>query len=244
MYNKKREQAKHEAQMHRLLTEILDDKNLALNIFFKGGTCARMLGFLDRFSVDLDFDLKEGADKKELKKSLYGIFKKLNLEIKDESKNALQFFLKYSAPKDERNTIKLEILDKTFTSNKYSSQYLLPINRTAICQTIETMFAHKLIALIDRFEQGGGIAGRDVYDIHYFFSQGYDYSSDVIEERRGIPVKQFFKELKEFIDKEVNSSVIDQDLNVLLDYDKFKVIRKHLKQETVNFINSEINYLH
>jgi hypothetical protein len=50
------------------------------------------------------------------------------------------------------------------------------------------MFAHKLIALIDRFEQGGGIAGRDVYD-------------------------------------------------------KFKVIRKHLKQETINFINSEISQL-
>jgi len=243
MYNKKREQARHEAQMYRLLIEILDDKNLALNVFFKGGTCARMLGFLDRFSVDLDFDLKDGADKKEIREQFHLIFKKLNLEIKDESSRALQFFLKCPALKDERNTIKVEILDKVFLSNKYSPQYLLPINRTAICQTIETMFAHKLIALIDRFEQGGGIAGRDVYDIHYFFSQGYNYSSDVIEERRGVPTKQFFKDLNDFINNQVDNNVIDQDLNVLLDYDKFKVIRKHLKQETINFVNSEISQL-
>lgn len=38
-----KEQARHEAYMHRLFIEILDDKYLALNVFFKGGTCARGL---------------------------------------------------------------------------------------------------------------------------------------------------------------------------------------------------------
>ena len=71
--NKK--QARHEAYMYRLLIEVLDDKYLAINSFFKGGTCARMLGYLDRFSIDLDFDVKKSADKKKFRNKLYSIFK-------------------------------------------------------------------------------------------------------------------------------------------------------------------------
>ena len=113
----KKEQIKHEVQMNRLLSEIAEDKSISNYIFFKGGPCAKMRGLLDRFSVDLDFDIKEGSDKKQIRKNLYDIFKKLDLEIKDESKRALQFFLKY--PGEERNTLKVEMLDKIYLSNRY-----------------------------------------------------------------------------------------------------------------------------
>jgi len=239
----KRAMAKHEAQMHRLLTEILDDKYLASNFYFKGGTCARMLGFLDRFSVDLDFDLAKKADRKKCRVILDDIFNKLDLKIKDESKEALQFFLGYSAPKGERNTIKLEVLDKVFYSNKYESQHLSLINRTAICQTKDTIFANKLVAPVDRFELGFSIAGRDIYDIHYFFLQGYGYRAEVIEERRGKSALDYFKELKIFIEKKVTENILNEDLNVLLDYKKFRKIRKHLKQEVLFFLDKEIEFL-
>ncbi|OQX70850.1 hypothetical protein B6D52_03325 [Candidatus Parcubacteria bacterium 4484_255] len=235
-----KEQARHEAYMYRLLSSMLDDKDLACKIFFKGGTCARMLGYLDRFSVDLDFDLDKSADKKKLRQKLHNIFNSLGLSIKDESKKALQFFLKYPASLDARNTIKLEILDKTYNANNYKPCYLEPIKRTAICQTIDTMFAHKLIAPISRYEQGNSIAGRDIYDIHHFFFQGYNYNKQVIVERRKISVLNFFQELKGFIDKKVNQKIIEQDLNVLLEYNKFKKIKAHLKTETLYFIDKEI----
>lgn len=32
--------ALHKAMLYRLLISILDEKNLALNLYFKGGTCA------------------------------------------------------------------------------------------------------------------------------------------------------------------------------------------------------------
>ncbi len=235
--------AKHEAQMHRLLTEILDDKYLAARVYFKGGTCARMLGFLDRFSVDLDFDLAEGADKKKCRAILYNIFDGLDLEIKDKSKEALQFFLKYPAPEGERNTIKLEILDKVFASNKYEPQYLPLIGRTAVCQTIDTMFANKLVAPLGRFDSGFSVAGRDIYDIHYFFLQGYDYRAEIIEERRKKPALDYLVELKSFIEKNVTDDILSQDLNALLDYEKFKKIRKHLKREVLFFLDKEIRIL-
>ncbi len=239
--NKK--QARHEAYMYRLLTEILDDKYLAINSFFKGGTCARMLGYLDRFSVDLDFDVKKEADKKRFRSKLYSIFKNLDFEIKDESKKVLQFFLKYPALPKTRNTIKLELLDNICRANKYEPKYLLPIDRTAMCQTIDTMFAHKLVALADRYERHGSIAGRDVYDIHYFFLQSYDYNSEIIIERRRTSVLDYFKKLRQFVDDNVTRKILDEDLNVLLDYDKFKRINKYLKKETLNFIDAEIERL-
>ena len=238
-----KEQARHEAYMYRLLAEILDDKYLVANSFFKGGTCARMLGYLDRFSVDLDFDIKGDVDKKKFREILYSIFKNLDIEIKDESKKALQFFLKYPAPSGKRNTVKIEFLDKIFKANKYESKYLSPIERTAMCQTIETMFAHKLIALIDRYKQGGSIAGRDVYDIHYFFLQGYNYNSQVIIERTGVSVLEYFQKLKEFVENRITRKILEEDLNILLEYKKFRQVNKYLKKEILNFIDIEIKRL-
>lgn len=237
------ELARHKAQLFRLLSEILDNPKLSTKMYFKGGTCAKMLGWLDRFSVDLDFDLDESADKDIFRKEFHRIFKDLDLLVKDESREALQFFLKYDAPEGQRNTIKLEILDKVFKHNKYKSYYLSPVERTALCQTKETMFAHKLVALKDRFEKGQGIAGRDLYDIHHFFIQGFDYNHALIKERTGKNALDYLRPLQGFIQDKVTQKQIEEDLNVLLEYNKFKKIRKYLKEETLRFIKEEIEKL-
>lgn len=233
-----KEQIQHEIQLHRLLSEILKDKYLRNKIFFKGGTCALMLGYLDRFSVDLDFDLDKDTDKRKIKERLHLIFDNLNLEIKDESKRALQFFLKYPTS-FKRNTIKIEILDN-YKSNVYKPVFIPPISMTGICQTIETMFSHKLIAPLDRVEKGGRIAGRDIYDIHHFFLQGYRFKDDIIEERRKKSSLDHLIDLRNFIKKRVTQKIIDEDLNTLLDYKKFISIRKHLKQELITIIDKKI----
>lgn len=243
MINQTQKRAYHKARLYRLLIKILDDQELSPNIFFKGGSCAALLGFLDRFSVDLDFDLKQETDKAKLRKRLHRIFKELNLEIKDESKEALQFFLKYQAPSDQRNTIKLEILDNPFKSIDYQAQYLKDIDRTAICQTKESIFANKLVALTDRYKKRGSVAGRDVYDIHYFFTQGFGYKKEIIEERTGKSALEYLKELRNFIKEKINQTVIDQDLNFLLPHKQFQAIRKTLKTETLMLLEDEIKRL-
>lgn len=227
------ERAFHKAQLYRLLTELLDCKIIAPNIFFKGGTCATMLGFLDRFSVDLDFDLRNGASKDKLRKELHRIFEKLNLKIKDESKKALQFFLSYQAPEGQRNTIKLEIYDNFFKTIDYKAQYLRDIDRMAVCQTLESIVANKLVAPIDRYKNRETVAGRDIYDIHYFLSHGFDFKEEIIEERTGKDYAQYFRDLISFIKDNVTQNVINQDLNFLLPYEKFSTIRKTLKIETL-----------
>ena len=231
----------HRAWLYRVLINILDNPGLN-DLYFKGGTCAAMLGYLDRFSVDLDFDY--GGDKKDipvLKKELKKIFSELGLEIKDESNNDPQFFLKYPTKnKGERNTLKIDITFPAPQNNKYEMQRLIDIDRVAKCQSIETMFANKLVALIDRYEKNGSIAGRDVYDIHNFFLNGFEYNREVIKERMGLELKEFFEKLSDFIKEKITNTTITQDLNMLIDYDKFKKIRKTLKSETLMFLKNEI----
>ena len=235
----KREDAYHKIQLLRLLTKILDS-SIAKNIYFKGGSAAAMLGFLDRFSVDLDFDLKPKVDKKTIDKNLRDIFRKLDLKISQKSHNSLFYLLKYSAKSGLRNTVKLSLSDTALKSNNYSSFYLPEIDRFAFCQTKETMFANKLVAVTDRYKKHKMIAGRDIYDIHYFLLSGFYYDEAVIRERTGKQPINYLKDLIKFINTKVTDKIINEDLSFLLTNEKFQLIRKVLKKETLMFLKDEI----
>jgi predicted nucleotidyltransferase component of viral defense system len=240
MFLPKKEDAVHRAWLYRTLAEIYSDAYLSKTLAFKGGTCATMRGFLDRFSVDLDFDLI--SDKNEIpqiRKKLEKIFEKLGLEIKDSSHKVPQYFLRYPAKEDFRNTLKIDVTTDPPKSNRYEMARLSDIDKIVKCQTIETMFANKLVALIDRYEKNESIAGRDVYDIHYFFLSGYDYDKKIIEERRKISILEFFNQLIEFVEKNITLTIIQQDLNILLSYEKFRQTKWHLKNEVVMFLKEE-----
>ena len=225
----------HRVWLYRLLTGIVDNRTLSQALIFKGGTCATMLGFLDRFSVDLDFDLIDSKNEQVVRKELHGILKNLGLTVKDESKNVPQFFLKYPVPKqNQRNTLKLDILPHPPKSNKYTPQFLMEIDRMANCQTIETMFANKLVALMDRHAKNTTIAGRDAYDIHHFFLAGYGFNQEVIFERTGLTTLSFLMNLGAFIEKYITQSLLERDLNALLPSDTFRQTVRHLKQETLD----------
>lgn len=236
--------ALHRAWLLRILSAMYEDTWLANSLIFKGGTCAALRGFLDRFSVDLDFDcICEKKELPEVRKKMEKIFAELGLEIKDQSKKVPQYFLKYPAKAGERNTLKIDVTYPPIKANTFEMVRLSEITKIAKCQTIETMFANKLVALIDRFEKNGSIAGRDVYDIHHFFLQGLGYNEKVILERRKGTLEDFFQELIEFIEKQITETIINQDLNMLLENSKFQKIRKHLKSETLMFLETELENL-
>jgi len=238
----KPEDAIHKAYLYRLLGDIIDS-SFSQNIYFKGGTCAAMLGYLDRFSLDLDFDIKKDIDKKNLDKELRKIFSKLDLELKQKSKNSLFYLLKYKSKEGERNSIKLSLVDRALRSNKYETVSLREINRFCFCQTKETMFANKLVALIDRYKKRSVIAGRDLYDIHHFFINGFHYDNEIIIERTKQRPINYFRKLIKFIEEKVSEKILTEDLSYLLPYNKFKLIKKNLKRETILFLQDEINRL-
>jgi len=225
--------ALHRGQMYRLLIEIADDAILSKNLIFKGGTCAVLLGRLDRFSVDLDFDIMKPSIAPKLETSFKKIFSRLGLTVKDESRRVLQYYLKYESPAGARNTLKLDAVNTVYQNDIYKPSFLADIQRYLTCQTIETQFAHKLVAVTDRYEKHHSIAGRDMYDIHYFFLNQYRFNKEAIIERTGLSVGEYISKLIDFIEKNVTETVINEDLNMLLPFAKFNVIRHSLKSEVL-----------
>lgn len=234
------EEILHKSYLHRLLIEIVDYPILAHNLAFKGGTCAAMLGFLDRFSVDLDFDVLNGADDSKLREAFHSVFDHEGFTLTLEFEKTLFFQLRYPSSPGKRSTLKVSARNLLVKANQYKVQYFPEIDRLINSQTIETMFANKLVAIIDRYAQHQTIAGRDVYDIHHFFIHGYSYEGVVIRERTGLEPGEYFRELIAFVRKHVTQTVVDQDLNPLLPYKKFQQIRKILIPETIAMLERQI----
>lgn len=226
----------HRAWMLRLLSAIADDRWLVAQLRFKGGTCAAMRNLLDRFSVDLDFDLLNIEEIPIAREHLEMIFSRLNLTVKDQSKTVPQYFLRYDAEEGRRNTIALDITVPPPAANEYETVRFADIDRFLPCQTVATMVANKLVTPIDRFGKHGAIAGRDIYDIHHFLFHGLPWNGNVIEERMGMPVRKFLRTLHAFVAEHVTQTVIDQDLNMLLLPKEFRQIRLILKQETLTLL--------
>lgn len=226
----------HKSQLHRLLMEIVDHPLASQSLAFKGGTCAAMLGFLDRFSVDLDFDLLPGVDESALREVFHEVFGQLGLRVMVQFDKALFFQLRYPSSPGKRSTLKVSASSMHVAANQYKVQYFPEIDRLINSQTIETMFANKLVAIMDRYDQHKTIAGRDLYDIHHFFIQGYGYHGAVIEERTGLNPRVYFEKLVDFLKAHVNQTVVDEDLNSLLPYQKFRQIRKILIPETLSLL--------
>ena len=160
--------------------------------------------------------------------------------VSEKSNTELFYIIKYSSHFSSRNTLKLSIIDQKVHANEYKVQFLPEIDRFFSCQSIETMFANKLVSLTDRYEKYGSIAGRDLYDIHHFFSKGYRYLPEIISERTNLSVKRYLDTLISFIENRVTDQVIQQDLNYLLAREKFQSIRKTLKQETLVYLHDEL----
>ncbi len=233
----------HKAWLYRVLVHFCDSTSLSSSLYFKGGTCAAMRGLLDRFSIDLDFDYVAEDDRlSDVRLEMERIFDDLGLEIKDRSKTVPQYFLRYKNYREnERNSLKIDITLPPPRSNRYEPVRLVDIDRILYCQTADTMFSNKMVALVERHENNGSITGRDLYDLHHFFITGQDYNRDVILERRNIErVGDYLKLLLEFITNHFTERIISQDLNMLLPYKKFKSIRKTLINETIFLLRDEI----
>lgn len=241
----KPEDALHQSWLVRLLVELADDAVLNQILIFKGGTCAAMLDRLDRFSVDLDFDLEDSKKKAVVKTQLLKCIHQLGLQVKTQSQRGIQILAKYPVGKPrQRNTIKVEVQFPSPRANQYVATYISCIDRSLLCHTPETMLANKLVAITDRFKKHQSLAGRDVYDIHHFLNQGLRYDTAVIEERTGLKPLAYLKTLKAFIAKHVTHTTLSEDLNMLLAPEQFQRIRKTLKTETLLLIDTEIKRYH
>ena len=163
-----------------LQTQILKALSLSkynVIISFLGGTCLRFAHDVDRFSEDLDFDLiKKNGFK--IENLMADIQKKLELQgfevdvrVKTTENIHIIFFkfrnvlreFGFNVHKNEKVLIKFEIDFNPYKNIQTETKFADSFNERfpILVNTLETIFAQKIIAIVFRPYQ----KGRDFYDL-------------------------------------------------------------------------------
>ena len=133
----------HRRTMLKILEEISADALLSNNLGFKGGTACYFLHGLDRFSVDLDFDLLNKEKDKIVKEHLLKVLSKYG-----SVKTKTSIKVSYS---DEYQALKIDLSGKHENNklNTYKVKNIVSGISLKVLQK-EDIFAHKLVVLTDR----------------------------------------------------------------------------------------------
>ena len=216
--------------MGQILQEIYSDTAISSLIGFKGGTCAFFFYGLNRFSVDLDFDLfsTDEAAQKLVFEKLGGRIQKYG-EIKDRyiKHNTIFFLLSYG---DADHNVKVEINLRILMPDireHYEIQERMGVSM--LVGKKDYLFASKLAALTSRRV----LAMRDIYDIWFFAKNTWDINAGVIRARTGKTVKEHLADCIPVIESVQNNEIL-RGLGELLQDEKQKMwVRTHLRKEAV-----------
>ncbi len=201
-------------QTHILKALSLSSYDDALS--FLGGTCLRFAHGIDRFSEDLDFDLvkKKGFSIHKLQKELVRNIELsgFNLDTKVKTtanihiiyfkfKDVLQEF-GFKVSKDEKFLIKFEIDFSPYKNIHTEMKLVDSFNEKfpIVVNTLETLFAQKVLALFLRPYQ----KGRDFYDLIWFLAQKNLEPEYKIFKEKGYNIKnkqELIAEMKRVVSK-------------------------------------------
>ena len=214
----------HKNILIRILKDIYTEPTLGPILGFKGGTACHLFYGLNRFSVDLDFDLldlkKEDYVFEVVKKILenYGTLK----EVFKKRYN-LFYLLSYKEKIEGAQNIRVEINRRDFGSN-YEIKSYLGISMKVMKK--EDMFAHKLVALYERKAR----TNRDLYDVWFFLQNNWPINVKIIEKRTKMKFQEFLKRCLSLIEK-INERHILAGMGELLDEKTKNWAKKNLKKE-------------
>jgi predicted nucleotidyltransferase component of viral defense system len=219
---------KHEQILKNILRDIYTDANLQASLAFKGGTCLYMFYGLNRFSVDLDFNLRTDTFDDE---ALNTIIRKHLQVIERENKRNTWFWL--GSYEKAFQKVKFEVSKRDFP-DKY-------VNRDFYGLTVPTMdpsymFAHKLCAITDRKK----LQNRDIYDAHFMFSKNFEIADEIIKLRTGKTTKGYLTDLIPFIEKNVTENNILDGLGELLTDSQKDSVRATLKRDVLFDLRSRV----
>ena len=194
--------SKHKNILIKILKDIYTDATISPILGFKGGTAAAFFYGLDRFSVDLDFDLLD-SDKEDyvfdrVKAIIenYGMLK----EARKKRFNIL-YVLSYDDKDINAQNVKVEINRREFGS-KYAVESFLGISMQVMVK--EDMVAHKLCAMYELIAK----TNRDIFDVQFFLSHDWLVNKKIVEDRMGVSYAEFLKKCIEAMEKFDDSNVL------------------------------------
>lgn len=216
--------------MGQILRDIYLDTSISSLIGFKGGTCGYLFYDLNRFSVDLDFDLllTDEATQKLVHEKILGMLKKYG-EIKSSylKRNTIFFLLSYG---EADHNVKIEINTRTLMPDiRESYEVKEHLGISMLVGKKDYLFASKLSALTTRSQT----VMRDIYDIWFFAKNHWDINAEVIKARTGKNIKKYLDDCILTVEV-VKDNEIMQGLAELLPSEKEKAwVKTHLRKEVV-----------
>ena len=192
--------SRHRFLMLQILKDIYEDKLLAGNLGFKGGTALMFFYQLPRFSVDLDFNLinNEQID------NIYDNIRKILLKygkIDDEAKKYFGMILVLDYGKDERK-LKIEVSTRFFDDH-YEVKNLMGISMRVML--LQDMFAYKLCALLDRKI----FTNRDLYDTWFLLQKNSPINKNIIEQRMNQKFRDYIQNCIQTLEKMSDKGLFD-----------------------------------
>ncbi len=216
----------HKNILFQILADIYSDNTIGPFLGFKGGTAAYLFYGLDRFSVDLDFDLLDETKEAYIFERVGKIVKKYGLVKEAEIKRFnLLFVLSYNKKEKNAQNIKIEINRRNFGS-KYNVKSYLGVSMLVMVK--EDMFAHKLMAMYERL----GKTNRDIFDVYSFAEDNWPINKEIVEKRSQIPFKEFLQKLIFALEKFNDHNILD-GLGELITEKQKAWVKTKLKAETL-----------
>lgn len=213
----------HKSLLIQILKGIYTDTHLAPYLGFKGGTAVYIFYQLDRFSVDLDFDLLDDSKINQIFERVHAIAKNYGT-VKDARIKRYSIFFLISYHPNSLN-IKIEINLRHFGSHYELKNYLgIPM----LVMKQEDLFSHKLVAMYERM----GKANRDIYDVHFFLKNQWPINRAIVEARSEMTFSDFINRLIHALTN-LNQRNILSGIGELLDNKQKHWVRQHLINDTV-----------
>lgn len=213
----------HRTILFQILKDIYSDTTIAPFLGFKGGTAALMFYGLDRFSVDLDFDLLDESKEEYIFEKVIAIAKKYGT-LKDSYRKRFNVFCLLSY-EDKAHNIKIEINRRQFGSTFEMKTYL---GVSMLVMVPEDMFAHKLMAMFERI----GKTSRDIYDVWFFLEHRFPINKEIVEKRSKMSSNALIQKCIDQLKKMNNRKILD-GVGELLTTSQKDWARAKLREETM-----------
>lgn len=213
----------HKSVMLQILKRFYTDPALGPVLGFKGGTAAMLFYGLDRFSVDLDFDLLDAENEQDVYERICAIASEFGV-LRDHYLKYHTIFCMLSYD-DEAQNIKIEISRRSLLA-EYEMKTHLGVAMLVMAQ--EDMHANKLLALTDRKRP----VNRDIYDVWFFLKNRWPLNGAIVKERLGINLDAYLQKCISHIEKIPDKGILF-GLGELLTEKQKMWVRTHLKEETL-----------
>jgi len=216
----------HKTILFQILKDIYSDTSIAPFLGFKGGTAALMFYGLDRFSIDLDFDLLDESQEDIVFERVKQIVQAYGTLRESNRKGFGVFFvLSYE---DRAHHIKVEINRRQFGSRYEIKTYL---GVSMLVMVPEDVFAHKLMAMHERI----GKTSRDIYDVRFFLEHRFPINREILEVRSKMSFEELLQACIKQLEKLSNRHILD-GVGELLTSSQKDWAKAKLREETIAFL--------